>query len=74
MKPITVGVFFILAIIAGWFYWFEWRPASIIRYCSQFSDVTVTIGGGQNVGGIIDDRTSASSNKYLDCLHQRGLI
>lgn len=59
-----IAVMFILVfIINGVFYWFQWRPTQVRKECAEkFQDREIEFG-----------RLYKGSNRYLDCLHEKGL-
>lgn len=60
-KIIILGTLFLLA---GWFYWFQWRPSQIRSSCDQIAwDSAIKY---------YDDREDYDW-KYTQCLHSKGL-
>ena len=64
-------IILILFLIAGWFYWFQWRPAEIRKSCHQRivdrpGDIRLTFSF--NKFGITE-----YESLYEVCLHEMGL-
>lgn len=63
---------FVFLIIAGWFYWFQWRPANIRNECYksatdyELSDKNMSFRQNQRLQAIIE-------NQYSNCLHEHGI-
>lgn len=55
-KNTLIGIFLVL-IIGGIFYWFQWRPSQIRKECSRPDSLSAILG--------ID--------RYETCLRQHGL-
>lgn len=62
-----LAIFLFVALVAGWFYWFQWRPTEIRRNCAK--DVALMVSPNRD--------TAELQNKYdlfyETCLNQRGL-
>ena len=57
------GAILSIALIAGWFYWFQWRPAQIRKDC--LAQISKTSGEAGSV--------SAFNNYFRVCLARKGL-
>lgn len=58
-----------LSLLAGWFYWFQWRPVEIRSNCHRW---IVDLPG--EVEGLRSDGQIKSYNALFDrCLHEKGL-
>ena len=65
-KRKTIYILLGLLLLAGWFYWFQWRPSQIRKRCewSIFSEETVSYRGA---------KSARQNNKYRHCLIKNGL-
>lgn len=61
-KKVIIGI--VLILIAGWFYWFQVRPANIRSSCIK------QLPGGFLSVGLSDEELE---NKYKRCIRARGL-
>jgi len=75
MKSNKLALFisvFLILLAAGWFYWFQWRPASIRSKCYKYvtnyelSDKNMSFEQGQKLQALIE-------NQYSNCLHEYGI-
>ena len=69
---------FVFLIIAGWFYWFQWRPTQIRSKCqiglTGKEDLSRRIQEGSTIG--LEDIAifeKLTGNMYLNCLNKHGL-
>lgn len=61
----------VISGIAGWFYWFQWRPAEIRKECAEVKEkYTEEIKGR---GYSITKSVPAIELKYETCLNEKGL-
>lgn len=71
--PTLVVVF--LSLIAGWFYWYQWRPSQIVTQCDQIAYNDNYVGwvgvyrGYQ--GGPVNE--TFYQLKFNQCLNSKGL-
>lgn len=90
MKENRLSLLVILTLtlfIAGWFYWFQWRPAEIRKYChpraakaaKELFKTQVELSPGEpsdeNMARIEAGmfRKDHYDDYYRDCLHENGL-
>ncbi len=64
-------VIFIVIIIGGAFYWFQWRPSEIRKEC--YSNSLDRFVGGTNIDGSPSLRMNSNSTFYMNCLRGHGL-
>jgi hypothetical protein len=73
----------VLAIIIGWFYWFQWRPTQAIKTCSsewtfeyvvKLSEnyVNSDAGPGHYSDGLNEYLDKAEQNLYNNCMAKKG--
>ena len=67
MKYILVLVF--ILIVAGWFYWFQWRPSEIKKECSRGS---LEIATDSNESTFINE-LEIYKGLYKVCINIKGL-
>lgn len=62
-KSVWVIITLILILVAGYFYWFQWRPSQIRKDCAEKYPTNL---------GMKSDIDKAKTN-YDHCLHEKGL-
>lgn len=60
-KKSLVLIIIATVILAGWFYWFQWRPAEIVASCDKQARKGTYEG------------SSTYQRIYVSCLHSKGL-
>ncbi|GAG29038.1 unnamed protein product [marine sediment metagenome] len=71
-----------LLLLAGWFYWFQWRPTKIRSYCHNRANEKATLTSKKS--DLLDalyppeeSENKISTKDYIflydACLHQKGL-
>lgn len=67
-------------LIAGWFYWFQYRPTQIRQECSrERAEISEEVKNKAEEDGVSLSRedtlyfTKRLDSKYTVCLHSRGL-
>jgi hypothetical protein len=65
-KFIMIHGVVILVLIAGWFYWFQYRPILIRKNCAEQTRVALNTAGSSA-------STSDINTVYNFCLHQKGM-
>lgn len=61
IKTILVFVFVFLALVAGAFYWYEYRPSQIRAECNHLAE---SKGGASKY----------KEERYVSCLNSKGLV
>ncbi len=60
----------VLIIVAGWFYWFQWRPSEIRKECQRVREEYIK--EKRPTGFSIQD-IPALKFRYERCLNEKGL-
>ncbi len=72
MQKTTQLIIFLALIIGGIFYWFEWRPTSIRKECSEWA--TVYSNTLLRDGSFMESQYQDKRNfNYKTCLTDKGL-
>jgi len=58
----------LLVIIIGWFYWFQWRPSKIAKYCNSWASDESGYTKYPN-----DFHRENYETLYKKCLREQGL-
>lgn len=61
-------IILILVVLAGAFYWYEWRPSGIREQCFAEGEFKQA-----HLSRIAEERTSVIDDYYKACLHRFGL-
>ena len=71
LLPVS-GFVLVVLLLVGWFYWFQWRPASIRSECYKFAtDYELS---GKDMSFEKNQRLQAIIvNQYSNCLHKHGI-
>ena len=76
MKKFIILVVLGILILAGWFYWFQWRPSQIVKSCFkravEKADVDCkNVNTGREHGGY--EKCIYEVGEYSFCLKAKGL-
>lgn len=84
-KVVFIGI--ALLVIAGWFYWFQWRPSEIRKYCHldaviaamELFKAQVELAPGEPSDRDLAEigegmyRKDQYDSYYQKCFHKKGL-
>ena len=70
MKKFIILVVLGILILAGWFYWFQWRPSQIAKYCNSWaSDESGSSNNAYNLQLVRE----GYEKLYQKCLREQGV-
>lgn len=80
----NILVLLLLTLIIGWFYWFQWRPASIRSFCHDQAieaarsalKIKSELSGNDEYEDVIKKEGYLKEDyksSYENCLHEKGL-
>jgi hypothetical protein len=73
MKNKKLFILIAIVLIAGWFYWFQYRPSKIKSYCSwavMWDDKGPKCSNNRNRNS---EKSECYDLNYKNCLHEKGL-
>lgn len=65
LLPVVFIALIAFSMAAGAFFWFQYRPSEIYKYCNWKA--------GEKVGWSINRLKDRYENEYAFCLHEKGL-
>jgi len=81
MKSNKLALFifvFLILLVVGWFYWFQWRPAAVRRECFKVaSEGEMRDESGEKTQRLSYEQArklqEVTENRYSNCLRKHGL-
>jgi len=71
-KQILIGVTILLALVFL-FYWFQWRPISIKKYCNEVAITAMKKECHSDSDSCRESREREYDNSYQRCIREEGL-
>lgn len=68
-SKIIIGLI-VIALISGWFYWYEWRPSQIKKECGIKAGSLYEAGQASDIS--YGEMSKGADLVYSECLRRQG--